>query len=143
MNVAGILKVKGSNVITVSPSDKISTVASVLEQRRIGAVVVMDEAGTLFGVLSERDIVHALAEKGSLCLDYRAEDLMTRDLFTVGLDDSVNRVMALMTKHRIRHLPVLDDGRLVGFISIGDVVKSRIDEVEREAEALRDYIVSG
>lgn len=143
MNVAGILKVKGRDVISVSPSDSISTVASILEKRRIGAVVVVGESGDLQGILSERDIVHALAEKGGSCLDFQAQELMTRDLITIGLDDSVNRVMALMTVNKIRHFPVLNEGKLVGFISIGDVVKSRIDEVEREAEALRDYIATG
>lgn len=143
MNVAGILKVKGSDVITVLPSDSIAAVAAILDQRRIGAVLVVDKSGKLQGLLSERDIVRALAQDGGACLDLRVQDLMTKDLVTISPTDSIDRVMTLMTENRIRHLPVLEGGRLAGFISIGDVVKSRIDEVEREAAALRDYITTG
>jgi|TARA_R100000005_G_C5002941_1_gene210866 CBS domain-containing protein len=143
MNVAGILKVKGNDIITVLPSDSISAVASILGERRIGAVLVVDGEGRLQGLLSERDIVRALAESGGACLDFQVRDLMTTNLVTISPADSIDRVMALMTEKRIRHLPVLDDDRLAGFISIGDVVKSRIDEVEREAAALRDYIATG
>ncbi|MAL77662.1 MAG: inosine-5-monophosphate dehydrogenase [Sneathiella sp.] len=143
MNVASILKVKGRDVITVSSTDSISVVAAILGQRRIGAVLVVDDEGRLQGLLSERDIVRALAESGGSCLDFRVQDLMTTNLVTIGPADTIDRVMALMTEKRIRHLPVLEEGKLVGFISIGDVVKSRIDEVEREAAALRDYIATG
>ncbi|WP_340151015.1 CBS domain-containing protein [uncultured Sneathiella sp.] len=143
MNVAGILKVKGSDIITAKPSDRIETVANILGEKRIGAVLVVDEAGKLCGVLSERDIVRGLSESGNGCLQLAASDLMTSDLVTTTPSDTIDNVMALMTERRIRHLPVLEEGRLAGFISIGDIVKSRMDEVEREAAALRDYIATG
>jgi CBS domain-containing protein len=143
MNVAGILKVKGSDVITASPTDSIATVSNVLGEKRIGAVLVVDGAGKLCGVLSERDIVRGLSESGDGCLKLLTKDLMTSDLVTTSPSETIDNVMALMTEKRIRHLPVLNDGELAGFISIGDVVKSRMDEVEREAAALRDYIATG
>lgn len=143
MNVAGILKVKGGDVITASPTDSIATVSNVLGEKRIGAVLVVDGAGKLCGVLSERDIVRGLSEAGDGCLKLLAKDLMTSDLVTTSPSETIDNVMALMTEKRIRHLPVLNDGELAGFISIGDVVKSRMDEVEREAAALRDYIATG
>ena len=143
MNVAGILKVKGSDIITANPSDRIETVANILSEKRIGAVLVVDETGKLCGVLSERDIVRGLSESGNGCLQLAAADLMTSDLVTTTPSDTIDSVMALMTERRIRHLPVLEEGRLAGFISIGDIVKSRMDEVEREAAALRDYIATG
>ena len=126
MNVAGILKVKGSDIITASPSDSIEAVANILGEKRI-----------------ERDIVRGLSESGNGCLQLAAADLMTSDLVTTTPSDTIDSVMALMTERRIRHLPVLDEGQLAGFISIGDIVKSRMDEVEREAAALRDYIATG
>lgn len=143
MNVAGILKVKGNNVITADPSDSISAVSKILGEKRIGAVLIVDGSGKLCGVLSERDIVRGLCESGDGCLKLLARDLMTADLVTTKPSETIDNVMALMTEKRIRHLPVLDDGSLAGFISIGDVVKSRMDEVEREAAALRDYIATG
>ncbi|MFC4271064.1 CBS domain-containing protein [Sneathiella chungangensis] len=143
MNVAGILKVKGNNVITADPSDSISAVSKILGEKRIGAVLIVDGSGKLCGVLSERDIVRGLCESGDGCLKLQARDLMTADLVTTKPSETIDNVMALMTEKRIRHLPVLDDGSLAGFISIGDVVKSRMDEVEREAAALRDYIATG
>ncbi|MZR30231.1 CBS domain-containing protein [Sneathiella litorea] len=143
MNVASILKVKGNDVITASPSDSIAAVSQVLGEKRIGAVLVVDTSQKLCGVLSERDIVRGLSEAGEGCLDLRATDLMTSDLVTTSPSETIDNVMALMTEKRIRHLPVLEDGKLAGFISIGDVVKCRMDEVEREAAALRDYIATG
>lgn len=143
MNVAGILKTKGFNVITAAPSDSISEVCSILGSRRIGAVLVVDKAGDLRGILSERDIVRGLAECGSKCLEQTASDWMTSSVITISPSETIDNVMALMTAKRIRHLPVMENGKLAGFISIGDVVKSRMDEVEREAAALRDYIATG
>jgi CBS domain-containing protein len=143
MNVAGILKVKGSDIITAAPSDSIAAVSNILGEKRIGAVLVVDNGGKLCGVLSERDIVRGLSESGNGCLQLTAQDLMTSDVVTTSPSETIDSVMALMTEKRIRHLPVLEDGKLAGFISIGDVVKSRMDEVEREAAALRDYISTG
>jgi CBS domain-containing protein len=135
MNVAGILKGKGSDVITAAPSDSIATIS--------GAVLIVDDMGTLCGVVSERDIVRGLSECGEDCLSQTAADLMTSSLVTTTPSETIDNVMGLMTEKRIRHLPVLEEGKLTGFISIGDVVKSRMDEVEREAAALRDYIATG
>ena len=143
MNVAGILKTKGFDVITAFPSDSIAAVSNILGAKRIGAVLVVDKAGKLRGVLSERDIVRGLSISGDGCLQLKAEDLMTTNLVTTTPSETIDNVMALMTEKRIRHLPVLENDKLVGFISIGDVVKSRMDEVEREAAALRDYIATG
>ncbi|USG60457.1 CBS domain-containing protein [Sneathiella marina] len=143
MNVAGILKTKGANVITAVPSDSIADISNILGTNKIGAVLIVDRSGNLRGVVSERDIVRGLSECGSDCLDQTAEDLMTSDLITTTPSETIDNVMSLMTGKRIRHLPVLDEGRLSGFISIGDVVKSRMDEVEREAAAMRDYIATG
>jgi CBS domain-containing protein len=143
MNVAGILKTKGSTVITAAPSDTISTISGILGPKKIGAVLIVNDMGKLCGVLSERDIVRGLSECGNDCLNQTAADLMTSDLVTTTPSETIDNVMALMTEKRIRHLPVLSEGKLVGFISIGDIVKSRMDEVEREAAALRDYIATG
>lgn len=143
MNVAGILKGKGSNVITAAPSDSIADIAGILGSNKIGAVLIVDDMGTLCGVVSERDIVRGLSECGEDCLSQTAADLMTSSLVTTTPSETIDNVMALMTEKRIRHLPVLEEGKLTGFISIGDVVKSRMDEVEREAAALREYIATG
>ena len=143
MNVAGILKTKGADVITAVPSDSIADISNILGENKIGAVLIVDRSGNLRGVVSERDIVRGLSDCGSDCLAQTAEDLMTSDLITTKPSETIDNVMSLMTDKRIRHLPVLDDGRLTGFISIGDVVKSRMDEVEREAAAMRDYIATG
>ncbi|TNE42104.1 MAG: CBS domain-containing protein [Alphaproteobacteria bacterium] len=143
MNVAGILKGKGADVISARPSDTIAAVCNILGSKRIGAVLVIGADGDILGILSERDIVRGLAECGNECLAQTAADWMTSSLITVAPSETIDNVMALMTQKRIRHLPVIEEGKLAGFISIGDVVKSRMDEVEREAAALRDYIATG
>lgn len=114
-----------------------------LKDKRIGAVVVSSDGTGVLGILSERDIVHGLAERGTAVLESMVEDLMTSDVETCSLADTDREILALMTDRRFRHLPVVDDGALAGIISIGDVVKSRLDEIMREAEALRDYITQG
>ncbi|GLQ06830.1 CBS domain-containing protein [Sneathiella chinensis] len=143
MNVASILKNKGVDIISASKTDSISAVAGILSEHRIGAVLVLDENRKVLGVLSERDIVRGLAARGDGCLIMEAGELMTANVITCTPADTVDQVMALMTKKRIRHLPVMDGDNLAGFISIGDVVKTRMDEVEREAAAMRDYIATG
>ncbi len=140
MTVAHILQAKGSDVISVSPQAAILEVADVLAQNRIGAVLVMEDDGTLDGILSERDIVRALALKGSELAGAKASDFMTRELITCAPDATVDQIMSLMTEGRVRHLPVLEKGKLCGMISIGDVVKRRIAEVEFEAEEMKRYI---
>jgi CBS domain-containing protein len=143
MLVRSLLKGKGSEVFTVSADISVLEAARVLREKRIGAVIVCDGTGTIIGVLSERDIVRSLAEKGQAALDGAVADLMTRDVKTCGLDDSIDEIMGLMTGRRFRHVPVVDAGKLVGIVSIGDVVKHKIAEAELEAQSLKDYIATG
>lgn len=143
MNVASILKGKGSDIIAAKAGDDISGIASLLAENRIGAVLVLDEGRQVLGVISERDIVRGLAESGDACLKSDVSSLMTKNVITCSPTDTVDQVMSLMTEKRIRHLPVMEGGDLVGFISIGDIVKMRISEVEQEAAAMRDYIATG
>lgn len=142
MTVHDILESKGGQVVSVGPDDTVSSVARVLADRRIGAVLVRDE-GRVVGVFSERDVVRGLGRYGAATLDRPVSDLMTRDVVTCRPTDTVHDVMERMTAKRIRHLPVLDNGQLKGIVSIGDLVKARIDEAEREAQDLREYIKAG
>lgn len=143
MLVNSILKAKGRDVFSVGPDVSVLETARILRQKRIGAVLVCDGDGALLGVLSERDIVRALADDGINVLETPVRALMTRDVVTCRPTDSIDSLMALMTDRRIRHIPVLDHGGLVGLVSIGDVVKHRIAETEMEAEALKSYIATG
>lgn len=143
MTVAQVLKEKGNEIISVGEGATVMDALGVLKERRIGAVLVRREDGAIAGVLSERDVVRALPDQGGALLDQPVTVLMTRDVITCGSEDSMDRVMALMTEHRIRHVPVIDSGEMTGMISIGDVVKSRIAESENEAAALKSYIALG
>ena len=140
MHVAALLKRKGGQVIAASPDAPVTEVARILAQNRIGAVLVMDGDGRPVGILSERDIVRSIAAEGQAALARRASELMTRDVVTCSPSDTVSQMMALMTQRRIRHVPVMEDGRVVGLVSIGDVVKARIDDAELEVESLRGYV---
>lgn len=141
--VRDILNTKNDNaVVTIRPEQTVAEVAGVLHAHRIGAVLV-SEGGEIVGVLSERDIVRGIAQRGQVCLEEPASTLMTRLLVTCGPDDDLPSLMELMTDRRVRHIPVMVDGRLQGIISIGDVVKSRIAEIEFESEAMRRYIATG
>jgi CBS domain-containing protein len=140
MAVSHILGVKGRNVFTVRPTDTIETVAKLLGEKRIGAVVVTDLAGHIRGIVSERDVVRHIASDGVDVLKKRASDIMTSNVHTCQDGDSEQELMAMMTARRIRHLPVVKDGKLNGMISIGDVVKFRIEAIEREAEDMKAYI---
>ena len=140
MQVSAVLSQKGDRVVTVSPSDSITDVAATLSTNKIGAVLVCADDGAVLGVLSERDIVRGIAQSGVDSLTKPAADLMTKDVITCEAADTVNAVMATMTDHRIRHVPVMNDGALAGVISIGDVVKNHLAEIERERQALHDYI---
>lgn len=142
MHVASILKVKGHAVETVRADVKLTAVASRLTDKRIGAVVVTDRTGGIAGIVSERDIVHALAREGAECLEWPVSEIMTREVLTCSEDDTIDEIMSRMTLRRCRHLPVVAGGRLAGIISIGDVVKHHIAEVEMEAMAMRDYIAT-
>jgi CBS domain-containing protein len=141
MTVAWILDEKGRDVVTVAPEATLAEVAAILSGKRIGAVVVT-EMGAIRGIISERDIVRALAEHGTEGLRKPVCECMTERVVTCRPTDSVDGVMQTMTSGRFRHLPVVEDGRLAGIISIGDVVKRRIEQVEREAAEIREYIAT-
>ena len=142
MDVAAILKGKGRNVQTARPDAKLQDIARTLAQKKIGAIVVIGERGRLDGIVSERDVIRAIAERGAQCLLEPVSQAMTRAVETCKSSDTLDELMAKMTTGRFRHLPVLEDGALVGIVSIGDVVKHHIAEVEFEASALRCYIVA-
>lgn len=143
MIVASILKDKTGGVISARPEDSIESVCQLLADKGIGAVLVQRPDGGIAGILSERDIVRGLAMIGTDLLQQSADTIMTRSVMVCSSHDTIQDVMHLMTKRRIRHLPVVDNGRLVGMISIGDVVKRHIAATEMEAEALRQYIATG
>ena len=143
MYVETILRKKGDTVITVEPECLVSKAAQILHDNRIGAALVRDKAGKVIGIVSERDIVRGVARHHDTCLTMRVDELMTSPVVTCALDDSIDHIMELMTERRVRHLPVIDRGRLAGIVSIGDVVKQRISEIEHESEALKRYIVTG
>ena len=140
MNVESILRSKGRNVFTVAPEVKIAAAVALLRRHGIGALVVSRDGATVDGILSERDIVHALADHGERALALGVAQLMSRRVVTCAEGDMVADLMGLMTERRIRHLPVVVRGKLAGMISIGDVVKNRIDEVESEATSMREFI---
>lgn len=146
MIIASILNTKGSDVVAVGPGDSVLSVARALTEHRIGAALVRDAEGRILGIISERDIVRGMAGNGPGTSLVPAERLMTRDLVTVTPRTLVTEALATMTRHRVRHLPVLEeegDGmRLVGLVSIGDLVKARIEEALHETEELRAYVVS-
>ena len=141
MLVSRVFKDKGDRLVTARPDDTIATAAETLKREGIGAVMVVDERGELAGILSERDIVRAMPEHGTELFNLPVDKLMTREVVTCGPGDRVHEIMKNMTAGRFRHMPVQDDGKLVGIISIGDLVKSRLQELETEASQLRDYIV--
>jgi CBS domain-containing protein len=140
MTVKTVLSTKGTEVITIAPTASMEQAIATLTQHRIGALVVLGAEGRMIGVLSERDIVRALAEHGIGVLNQPLSQSMTRTVVTCCESDSIAEIMERMTHGRFRHIPVVDDDRLVGIVSIGDVVKQRLTEMERETEALRDYI---
>ena len=143
MNVAAILKQKGRAVITAGAHTSLMEVAEKLAAKRIGAIVIVATRGTVAGIVSERDIIRALAAHGPDCLSQPVSQVMTKQVVTCQETDTLDELMAMMTERRFRHLPVVTDNALVGIISIGDVVKHHIAEVEMEATAMRDYIAHG
>ena len=140
MTVAALLKHKGHDVARVAPTATIADVSKTLAARRIGALLVMDAADQLLGIISERDIVRCLSEHGARVLDMTAGQLMTRELQTATPATTVPQAMAMMTEGRFRHLPVLEGERLMGIVSIGDIVKARIMEQEQEVDSLKAYV---
>ncbi len=143
MKVAEILKQKGQNVISVRPTESIETLSHRLRLARIGAMVVLGEGGALDGIISERDIIHGIAEHGPKCLELTVADLMTKRVITCTPEDNVTRIARQMTENRIRHLPVVEGTKLVGVVSVGDVVKNRLEEMLLEANVLRDLAIAG
>jgi CBS domain-containing protein len=141
MNVENILMQKGTDVATIGPDASIKRATDWLRAKNIGALVVARDDRVL-GIISERDIVRAFSEYGESVASMPVKDIMTHGLITVGPADDVDRVMRLMTRHRVRHLPVLRNGKLAGMISIGDVVKRRLDDLELETNVLRDVYIA-
>lgn len=142
MTIAAILAAKGNEVVMVSDTMVVKDVVALLTARGIGAVLVTDAASDVVGVLSERDVIHGLAQSGPAILEQTARSLMTSPVLTCRPTDSVAEVMSLITHRRIRHVPVVENGQLLGIVSIGDLVKRRIEDIEREADALKSYIAT-
>lgn len=142
MIIGQILKSKGRSVMTASPTDTLQEIALRLASRKIGAIVII-ENNKLAGIISERDLIRLIAEHGPKALAMTANDGMTRDVISCTRDCTIDGVMETMTKGRFRHVPVIEDGELVGIISIGDVVKHHIAEVQLEVTAMRDYLATG
>jgi CBS domain-containing protein len=141
ISIAAILRQKGSAVVSVGALDSLADVAKSLSENRIGAVLVRDGGGDVLGIVSERDIVRAMASHGAAAVDLPAAEIMTRSLHTVTPRSQCTEALSLMTDRRVRHLPVLaEDGSLAGMVSIGDLVKARIAEAEHEAEELRHFV---
>jgi CBS domain-containing protein len=139
MTVRAILDTKGHTILSVEPDARLSAAVKILSERRIGAVLVMS-GGRMEGILSERDIVRVLGERGAAVLDEPVSAVMTRKVVSCREKDTVSSIMERMTTGKFRHLPVVEDDKVVGLISIGDIVKWRVKEFENEQEALRDYI---
>jgi CBS domain-containing protein len=142
MFVSDILANKGNRVVAVAPEDALTSAIATLSDRRIGAVLVLGANRELLGILSERDILNAVARQAGDALQRRVRDVMTTPVTTCDPEDTVEHVMSLMTEGRFRHLPVVRRGELLGVVSIGDVVKWRLDETRQEAETLRQYITT-
>ena len=140
MTVKAILSAKGTEVLTIEPTTNVAAAAKLLAERKIGALVVTGPDQRVVGIVSERDIVQELAAHGPAALDLALTEVMTRKVTTCSASDTISSVMERMTAGKFRHLPVIEQGRLAGLVSIGDVVKYRLHEMEREQSALRDYI---
>ncbi|MEO1048515.1 MAG: CBS domain-containing protein [Pseudomonadota bacterium] len=140
MNIASIIADRNANeIISCDVTTPVSEAVAILAERRIGAMPVMRN-GSVAGIISERDVIYHLASEGDSCLSGQVESIMTSPVITIEPSTTVDEALALMTRRRFRHFPVVEGGALVAFVSIGDLVKTRIDEVEHEAEALRNYI---
>jgi CBS domain-containing protein len=142
MFVSDILAYKGDRVVSVAPEDSLAAAIATLSARRIGAVLVLDADKAIDGILSERDVLNAVAREGAQALNRKVSEVMTGSVVTCEPDDSIEQIMETMTERRFRHLPVVQQGRLCGMISIGDVVRLRLEEQRREADALREYITA-
>jgi CBS domain-containing protein len=139
MTIAAILQAKGSDIVTVETGTSVRDAVALLAEKRIGAVPVL-EGGQVVGIMSERDIIYCLKSDGAAILDWTVGRVMTAPAITTESGVTALAALSQMTRRRIRHLPVVDEGRLIGFVSIGDLVAYRINRIEQEAEAMRDYI---
>jgi CBS domain-containing protein len=142
MTVSAILAAKGRHVVTIGVTAKVGEAVAVLAEKRIGALVIVDDTGRIAGIVSERDVVRSIAADADAALQRPLSVIMTRAVVTCGEGETIDSVMSRMTRGRFRHLPVVTSGRLAGIVSIGDVVKARIEQVEREAEEMRAYIAT-
>ena len=142
MKVRDILHIKGSQVHSIGPDQSVLDAVTVLMEHRIGALLVRDGTGAVVGVISERDVLRECLHRSTALGDIFVRDAMTRDLIVCVLDDDIGYAMSVVTKNRVRHLPVMDGDRVAGLISIGDLVKASLDEVQYENRYLRDYITS-
>ena len=142
MTVKAILSAKGRHVTTIEPNADLATAARMLAEKKIGALLITGAEGRVVGILSERDIVRTLSERGPESLQDNVAAIMTRKVLTCTVDETVAAIMERMTAGKFRHLPVVEQGRLAGVISISDVVKFRVEEIERESDALREYIAT-
>ena len=142
MTVKAILDRKGSDVATIEPTADVASAVKLLAARRIGALVVTSSEQEIVGIVSERDIIRVLAESGDAALGRQVTRVMTRKVVTCTRADTISSVMELMTAGKFRHLPVVEGNKLIGVISIGDVVKHRVQQIEFESAALRDYITT-
>jgi CBS domain-containing protein len=140
MNVKHILSQKGADVRTLEPTATLSDAMDILAKRRIGALVITGADRRIVGIISERDIVRAIAEHGTGTLQSPVSEMMTRKVVTCGQNETIAEIMGRMTAGKFRHVPVVEQGRLIGIVSIGDIVKARLEELEQEHDALRDYI---
>ncbi len=143
MLIEQVLRAKGRNVTMVSAGDTLATVAKILDEQRIGAVVAVDPSGNPVGVVSERDVVRHLARQGQDAVNIQVSEAMTREVITAAPAESLDTCLERMTDRRVRHLPVMSDGKLEGLVSIGDLVKWKIAETEAESSALKAYVTSG
>ncbi len=143
MHVQAILEGKGSNIVSIRPEASVAEAAKLLTEHRIGSVIVLGESGEIAGILSERDLVRGLAMHGGAVAGRPVSEFMSRDVLTCRPADTIGDLMAVMTRRRVRHLPVVEDGALLGIVSIGDVVKCRLDEAALEVESLRQYVMAG
>ena len=143
MRIREILDDKGRDVMTVRPTETVATLSHRLRMARVGALVVSDDGKRMLGIVSERDIVACIAEKGAQALEAKVADIMTARVLTCREDDSISTIARRMTANRVRHIPVVEGSRLVGVVSVGDIVKNRIAEMELETGVLRDLAMAG
>jgi CBS domain-containing protein len=143
VTVRAILKGKGAAVVTAVPGETLHHIAQLIAEYKIGAVLILDKEGRPVGILSERDIVNALSAYGAGALSLTAAETMTRALVTCKPADTADEILAVMTNSRVRHLPVIEDGTMIGIVSIGDVVKRKLDDAAEEVGLLRDYVMAG